>query len=265
MGFKEIIQRILSATPFDKMLSASVIKSSPIFWSYDQIIHFINDVSNLLDQKYKISENSLECSEAIFRVESICESIFNLKTGWNTVLLNNRLGKILIDKELSKTYNFHSLKDLLRAIRNKYQHYYNLNYTIQGLFENYCDGDCRNKDFYYTKFWMDQFPTLIYELWKIFMTMPKDDKQLTKMVDMPKNLKQHYSKDVTSLEEEEDRDEMPVALRNTIVAKPARTNNSQSTSSNFKDMEDSIPLGSPRPRSYAFATRSQKKKSSKNY
>ena len=103
----------------DDRLSASDCVQHPLFWSDEQKLHFLLDVSDRV-------EAEPEYSECRLTLERRASDIVGPQ-GWDGKLhrgLLDNLGKF-------RKYDFSSLRDLLRVIRNKRHHYRDLPEDVQ--------------------------------------------------------------------------------------------------------------------------------------
>lgn len=105
----------------------STILKYPFFWSKADQLQFLQDVSDRVDKETKDSSIT-------WRVEKNKKRIFAF--GWKDCL-----GKELQDDlRTFRTYNEHSVRHLLRAIRNKKHHYRELSKELQDSLGEIPDG-----------------------------------------------------------------------------------------------------------------------------
>jgi Ribonuclease 2-5A len=78
----------------------------PFFWDFKERIDFISDFSDFIETNFQLKKNFENYKELVF------------KGGWNEYLDN----VILENVNKKRTYDFNSLSDLIRFIRNHYRH-----------------------------------------------------------------------------------------------------------------------------------------------
>mgnify|MGYP001032617077 FL=1 len=129
---------------------ATYIAKHPLFWSYEKKLNFMLELSDKLETNKSLLELNLE---------SECKHV--LKSPWNLTLdplLLKNLGKY-------RRYNFTSVKDLLRVIRNKKNHYHELPQELKDKLGQVPE------EFY--RYFECQFPELFEALYS-FLEQKKD-------------------------------------------------------------------------------------------
>ena len=123
--------------------SAEYISQHCLFWNSQTRLNFLQDVSDLLEAEGNGSLLEIE-------LEGFCKAA--IAGGWEKELgieFISNLGKY-------RKYNFDSVKDLLRVIRNKMHHYHDLPDTLKKIVGSLPDG------FY--SFFDKKFPILFISL-----------------------------------------------------------------------------------------------------
>lgn len=141
--WKTLIDRMICLNPLDRP-SAATVKGHPVFWEKSFILSFLQDVSDRVD-KEKFD------SPVLLQLEKGGEVLYG--SDW----------KNLIDPELTedigkyRSYRGDSVRDLLRAFRNKRHHYRDLSDTAQKLLGVSAES--------YVNYWLSRFPRLLYHVW----------------------------------------------------------------------------------------------------
>jgi serine/threonine-protein kinase/endoribonuclease IRE1 len=124
----DLVGRMLEYRVVDRISSEDVVLH-PFFWSALKKLTFLQDLSDRLDVENK--DNSL----LLAAFEEDAEAVFG-QGGWHKMVdksLYENLGKY-------RKYNANSLQDLLRAIRNKKNHYQDLPQHVKTMFGIMPDG-----------------------------------------------------------------------------------------------------------------------------
>ena len=136
-------------------------------------------------------------------METKSERIF-ANGGWGCLLSP----EVRADLTAKRAYNYQSTFSLIRAIRNKHQHFNDLDEDKKSLYLGFSSKKSRNpneKDTTYIKFWLVKYPSLIIETWAAFQSYRKDlsfyypdihnykyqpslDERASEMVDFPAKL-----------------------------------------------------------------------------
>ncbi|CAI5483766.1 unnamed protein product, partial [Closterium sp. Yama58-4] len=137
----DLVAALLDRDP-EKRPPAHAVQRHPFFWSAEQRLAFLRDASDRVEGEDREAHspllNALEAvaPRAIARKGGISKAPGEKGGGWNervdAALLGN-LGKY-------RRYNFHSVRDLLRVIRNKCNHYRELPPELQELLGPLPDG-----------------------------------------------------------------------------------------------------------------------------
>ncbi|CAI7853143.1 unnamed protein product, partial [Closterium sp. NIES-53] len=153
---------------------AHEVQRHPFFWPAEQRLAFLRDASDRVEgedrELHSPLLNALEAvaPRAIARKGGISKAPGEKGGGWNErvdgALLGN-LGKY-------RRYNFHSVRDLLRVIRNKCNHYRELPPELQELLGPLPDG--------FERYFRDRFPHLLLEVYHVLLQHCAHDPIFTK-------------------------------------------------------------------------------------
>lgn len=136
-----LIRRMLSTSPKERPSLEEVLKS-PLFWKKEKRLRFLLDVSDRFELEDQFggpsSSTMIRSFEAKMKADA---SNGGSNGGWNRMIDNS----LWSDINLHRKYNPSSYRDLLRAIRNKKNHFNELHPSIkellgndpEGIFENY--------------------------------------------------------------------------------------------------------------------------------
>uniref|UniRef100_V9IIK0 Serine/threonine-protein kinase/endoribonuclease IRE1 n=2 Tax=Apis cerana TaxID=7461 RepID=V9IIK0_APICE len=125
------------------------VHDHPIFWEPAKILGFFQDVSDRVEKE----ETS---SPALVALEFECNRV--VQGDW----------RLLIDVEVAtdlrkyRSYRGESVRDLLRALRNKKHHYRELSQQAQESL-----GYIPDK---FTEYWLSRFPSLLSHVWCAMQT-----------------------------------------------------------------------------------------------
>ena len=122
----DLVSSMIAHSPDDR-LSASDCVHHPVFWSDEQKLHFLLDVSDRVEAEPEYSECRLTLEKAAASFLNPASSSGAASAGWDVKLyrgLLDNLGKF-------RKYDFTSCRDLLRVIRNKRHHYRDLPEEVQ--------------------------------------------------------------------------------------------------------------------------------------
>uniref|UniRef100_A0A224X6K4 non-specific serine/threonine protein kinase n=1 Tax=Panstrongylus lignarius TaxID=156445 RepID=A0A224X6K4_9HEMI len=141
--WKSLMIKMLSQFPSERP-SASTIKVHPVFWEKSYILTFLQDVSDRLE-----------------KADGESEALLNLETGGECVCNGDWRqdidSEVLEDLGKYRSYRGDSVRDLLRALRNKRHHYRELSAKAQQLLGTSAES--------YINYWLSKFPTLLYHSW----------------------------------------------------------------------------------------------------
>ncbi|XP_014244524.1 serine/threonine-protein kinase/endoribonuclease IRE1 [Cimex lectularius] len=141
--WKSLIVKMISHNPFERP-SAMTVRKHPVFWEKSTILSFLQDVSDRVEKE-----------------DSESKALLSLETGGIEVCQGD--WKELIDfdvlQDLGKyrSYRGDSVRDLLRAFRNKKHHYRELSEKAQALLGTTAES--------YVNYWLQRFPLLLYHSW----------------------------------------------------------------------------------------------------
>ncbi|XP_057809359.1 serine/threonine-protein kinase/endoribonuclease IRE1a-like isoform X2 [Salvia miltiorrhiza] len=132
-------------------LKASEVLNHPFFWSAEMRLSFLRDTSDRVE---------LEDREAQSDLLKSLESIAHLALGakWNEKMDPSFLNNI----GHYRRYRFHSVRDLLRVMRNKLSHYREIPAEIQELIGPVPEG--------FDRYFRSRFPKLLIEVYKVMST-----------------------------------------------------------------------------------------------
>ncbi|XP_065159273.1 serine/threonine-protein kinase/endoribonuclease IRE1 [Atheta coriaria] len=157
--YKLLLTSLISNRPNERP-DCRVICGHPMFWSNQTVLAFFQDVSDRV-------EKSDATDPVLLALEA--NSQFVVRGDW----------KHHIDQEVSsdlrkyRNYRGNSLRDLLRALRNKKHHYHELTRESQVLL-----GEIPEK---FTMYWTTRFPLLLVHTWVAMQMICDED-----------NFKQYY-------------------------------------------------------------------------
>lgn len=135
--------------PFERPTLAC-LRNHPYFWSNEKILEFFVSISNRLelrDDNSNMARNFLQenCSEVI-------------KGNWLNAL--DEMVKSTLPHRNRMNYNGHSVEELLRALRNKKNHYDDMTSAAKHILGPIPDR--------FTSYWIDKFPLLLLHVYKKF-------------------------------------------------------------------------------------------------
>ncbi|KAJ8246086.1 hypothetical protein GJAV_G00263500 [Gymnothorax javanicus] len=136
---KDLIERMISADPQSRPTTACVLKH-PFFWSPEKQLQFFQDVSDRIEKEPP--EGPI-----VVRLEMAGRAV--VRTNWRmhiSVPLQTDLRRF-------RTYKGNSVRDLLRAMRNKKHHYHELPEEVQGTLGEVPEG--------FVHYFTSRFPRLL--------------------------------------------------------------------------------------------------------
>lgn len=152
-----LISQLLQPNPEMRPTAVYVIYH-PLFWSPEFRLSFLRDTSDRIE---KTSETDL-----INALESTGPVAFGGKWG-------DKLDAALIaDMGRFRRYNFESIRDLLRYIRNKSGHYRELSEDLKAILGSLPEG--------YERYFASRFPNLLIEVYKVMWVHCKDEEVFSK-------------------------------------------------------------------------------------
>uniref|UniRef100_A0A8C1YGX2 Serine/threonine-protein kinase/endoribonuclease IRE1 n=1 Tax=Cyprinus carpio TaxID=7962 RepID=A0A8C1YGX2_CYPCA len=136
---RDLIERMISAEPETRPSAASVLKH-PFFWSPEKQLQFVCDVSDRI-------EKEPADSAIVARLENSGRSV--VRTNWRMHIS----APLQTDLRKFRTYKGNSVRDLLRAMRNKKHHYHELPPEVQTALGEVPDG--------FVAYFTSRFPRLL--------------------------------------------------------------------------------------------------------
>ncbi|CAG2054452.1 unnamed protein product [Timema podura] len=145
-------EKLLSLTLVEAMISmeahkrpqATAVLKHPLFWDKAKILAFFQDVS---DRVEKESDESLVLSGLEFDSSRVVREDWRQCIDW----------EVAHDLRKYRNYRGNSVRDLLRALRNKKHHYRDLSEEAQQSL-----GELPNK---FVDYWTERFPLLLLHSW----------------------------------------------------------------------------------------------------
>uniref|UniRef100_A0A182QMN2 non-specific serine/threonine protein kinase n=1 Tax=Anopheles farauti TaxID=69004 RepID=A0A182QMN2_9DIPT len=136
---EEIVSDMIRADPGSRP-SARTVTNHPLFWSNERVLAFLQDVSDRVE-KLEVMTEPLRSLEKNAR--------FVVRDDWSQYLD----AEITADLRKFRGYQGYSVRDLLRALRNKKHHYHELSPSMQRAL-----GTIPHE---FTQYWMHRFPRLL--------------------------------------------------------------------------------------------------------
>ncbi|XP_065110326.1 serine/threonine-protein kinase/endoribonuclease IRE1 isoform X1 [Paramisgurnus dabryanus] len=136
---RDLIERMISAEPETRPSAACVLKH-PFFWSPEKQLQFFQDVSDRIEKEP--SESTI-----VARLENSSRSV--VRTNWRMHIS----APLQADLRKFRTYKGNSVRDLLRAMRNKKHHYHELPPEVQTALGEVPDG--------FVVYFTSRFPRLL--------------------------------------------------------------------------------------------------------
>ncbi|KAI5616112.1 serine/threonine-protein kinase/endoribonuclease IRE2 isoform X1, partial [Silurus asotus] len=136
---KDLIEMMISADPESRPSTASVLKH-PFFWIPEKQLQFFQDVSD------RIEKEPAE-SPIVVRLETLGRYV--VRTNWRMHIS----APLQADLRKFRTYKGNSVRDLLRAMRNKKHHYHELPPEVQATLGEVPEG--------FVAYFTSRFPRLL--------------------------------------------------------------------------------------------------------
>ncbi|XP_062866538.1 serine/threonine-protein kinase/endoribonuclease IRE1 [Trichomycterus rosablanca] len=136
---RDLIERMISAEPESRPSTASVLKH-PFFWRQEKQLQFFQDVSDRI-------EKEPADSPIVVRLETSGRSV--VRTNWRMHIS----APLQADLRKFRTYKGNSVRDLLRAMRNKKHHYHELPPEVQAALGEVPEG--------FVAYFTSRFPRLL--------------------------------------------------------------------------------------------------------
>ncbi|KAF5287499.1 hypothetical protein FQA39_LY04127 [Lamprigera yunnana] len=149
---KPLIASLISANAHERPPCTAVLKH-PIFWDCAKILAFFQDVSDRIE---KAEQGDIVLTTLERNVE------FVVRGDWR-IYISAEIGK---DLRKYRSYGGDSVRDLLRALRNKKHHYRELSSETQEELGNIPDG--------FTDYWTSRFPLLLIHTWLSMQIVSKE-------------------------------------------------------------------------------------------
>lgn len=156
----DLISQLLDPNPELRPKAVEVL-NHPMFWSSEMRLSFLRDASDRVELEDRVND-----SELLKALESIGPVALGGK--WDekmeTAFIND-IGRY-------RRYKFDSVRDLLRVIRNKLNHYRELSNEIQELLGHVPEG--------FESYFSNRFPKLLIEVYKVLKRYCGEEKLLLK-------------------------------------------------------------------------------------
>ncbi|XP_028827928.1 serine/threonine-protein kinase/endoribonuclease IRE1 isoform X2 [Denticeps clupeoides] len=123
---RDLIERMISAEPESRPSTSCVLKH-PFFWRPEKQLQFFQDVSDRI-------EKEPADSEIVVRLETSGRGV--VRTNWRMHIS----APLQTDLRKFRTYKGNSVRDLLRAMRNKKHHYHDLPSELQAALGEVPEG-----------------------------------------------------------------------------------------------------------------------------
>uniref|UniRef100_A0A4W4GEC6 Serine/threonine-protein kinase/endoribonuclease IRE1 n=1 Tax=Electrophorus electricus TaxID=8005 RepID=A0A4W4GEC6_ELEEL len=136
---RDLIETMISAEPESRPCTASILKH-PFFWSPEKQLQFFQDVSDRI-------EKEPTDSAIVVRLETSGRSV--VRTNWRMHIS----APLQADLRKFRTYKGNSVRDLLRAMRNKKHHYHELPPEVQTALGEVPEG--------FVAYFTSRFPRLL--------------------------------------------------------------------------------------------------------
>ncbi|KAL3655153.1 hypothetical protein CASFOL_000939 [Castilleja foliolosa] len=144
----DLISRLLDPNPDLRPKSIEVMQH-PLFWNSEKRLSFLRDASDRVEL-----EDREDASLLLQALENTGKDAFGGK--WDDKMENI----FLTDINRYRRYKFDCMRDLLRVIRNKLNHYRELPKEIQTLLGSVPDG--------FDSYFSTRFPKLLIEVYRVF-------------------------------------------------------------------------------------------------
>ncbi|CAJ1930690.1 unnamed protein product [Sphenostylis stenocarpa] len=152
---EDLISCLLNPNPDLRPMATEVLQH-PLFWSSEMRLSFFRDVSDRVELEDRESDSDL-----LKALESIAPLALGAK--WDEKLDPDFITNI----GRYRRYKFDSVRDLLRVMRNKLNHYRELPQEIQELIGPVPDG--------FNDYFASRFPRLLIEVYNVVYRNCKDD------------------------------------------------------------------------------------------
>ncbi|XP_034247460.1 serine/threonine-protein kinase/endoribonuclease IRE1 [Thrips palmi] len=139
-----LVKCMLSWEPLERPPAEAVL-SHPLFWSRAKIMSFFQDVSDRVEKDEPATSTALQALEA--------DGARVVRGDWRVHISD----EVAQDLRRYRNYRGLSVRDLLRALRNKKHHYRELSLEAQRSLGTIPDQ--------FVMYWMDRFPRLLLHSW----------------------------------------------------------------------------------------------------
>lgn len=148
-----LVDQLLTGTLVKSMLTweplerppAEAVLSHPLFWTRAKIMSFFQDVSDRVEKDEATSSPALQALET--------DGARVVRGDWRVHISD----EVAQDLRRYRNYRGLSVRDLLRALRNKKHHYRELSLEAQRSLGTIPDE--------FVMYWMDRFPRLLFHSW----------------------------------------------------------------------------------------------------
>lgn len=152
-GAYNLVRAMISTNASERPPLRAIL-THPFFWSSDKVLTFFLDVSDRIE---KASEDSFP---VLRRLEERASDI--VKGDWRDHICSH----VALDLRKYRTYKGDNLRDLLRALRNKKNHYRELTTDAQESLGTIPDG--------FVEYWVSRFPSLLEHVYGVFEACKRD-------------------------------------------------------------------------------------------
>ncbi|OMO71914.1 hypothetical protein COLO4_27942 [Corchorus olitorius] len=149
----DLISRLLEPKP-DSRPKALEVLNHPLFWDSETRLSFYKTASDRVQPDIKSGSVLLTALEATATVVE-CEN-------WDQKLNSDNFVDNIKSRRLRDPINFNSVRELVRVIRSKSDHYDEQTPDIKNLLGSYPEG--------YYDYFASKFPKLFIEVYKVFYT-----------------------------------------------------------------------------------------------
>ncbi|XP_072026641.1 serine/threonine-protein kinase/endoribonuclease IRE1-like [Amphiura filiformis] len=146
---RQLLARMMDTVPSLRPLTKSILKH-PFFWNHEKQLQFFQDVSD------RIEKEPLNCP-LLVSMETEAKEV--VKSDWR----NNITIELQTDLRKFRAYKGKSVRDLLRAMRNKKHHYRELPDEVKETLGSIPDG--------FVHYFTSRFPLLIPHVYSVMSSM----------------------------------------------------------------------------------------------
>jgi serine/threonine-protein kinase/endoribonuclease IRE1 len=168
---KHLIEKMLAPSP-EARPSAKDVMQHPMFWSDYLALQFVCDVSDVWERECRDPPSS-----NLVHLESYAQSVIGPKGNFLAILdrkFVDTLGK-------QRKYQGEKLLDLLRALRNKKNHYLEMEDDVKAMVGPLPGG--------YLKYWLRKFPTLLVDCYSAVLECGLENEFPAYFAEFQRNLK----------------------------------------------------------------------------